>query len=413
MKTNKILFAAVAIVALLGGMFIVTADESDAAIYHVQQGSSVSVITGLNSVLQSNEFVGVSYTTIPNWDPFQISFAPNGKSANLSIPLNTALGNYIIQFGLYDANSMMLVQTLLQHTIEISAPAPGSWIVTYDANGGVSSATVQTVTQGSYFVVYSTTPVWVSGDYIFTGWLVHGTSTILQPGQQYQPSSDIILVAQWDPALNNIFRINYNAPGASNIPADNEVTTNNTSHAFTITSDEPTLDGYTFTGWETYYTGTPIILIGGETLVLFDSAPQAQLYATWIDNGGGTDPDILFLSPLEYLGYSGDEFNITFEVLPSGVIINVGSIPDWLTFSNGTLIGTHPEVTEPLTQSFPVYLTLGLHSEEIEITIVTKHEKALTPLEWLKENLYLVLLILVVLALVVAYAILRNTKVML
>ncbi len=90
------------------------------------------------------------------------------------------------------------------------------------------------------------------------------------------------------------FTLNYNANGGSGAPAQQTATTTNSSYNFTVSSREPTKDGYKFLGWSTsstatypsYYAGSSINVTGSTTLyAVWEEKQPEKVTITYIDRG--------------------------------------------------------------------------------------------------------------------------------
>jgi len=198
----------------------------------------------------------------------------------------SVIGTYTLQVAVGDPYGLSsYVWTI---TFTISNPSP-YYTISYDANGGFTSALTQSVPQGKSIKLYPTAPVTVGGTKTFTGWKVGTTSTTLQPGQSYTPSASVTLYAQWnDSSGNTYYNIIYDANGGSGAPSNQSYTGTEASHTFTISSTQPTKSGYTFAGWAygsaTGYYGSGT-LMPGQTFTMSTAASTLTLTATWTQTG--------------------------------------------------------------------------------------------------------------------------------
>ena len=169
-----------------------------------------------------------------------------------------------------------------QITFTVNNPV-SYYTIAYNANGGSTAAQTQSVIQGQSINIYSSPPFW-SG-HTFTGWKVGTSSTILQPGQSYRPTSNVTLVAQWidTPPAGTTYRITYDANGGQNAPDVFTYTTTNTSQEFTISSQIPTRAGFNFVKWNSVPTSgdVSISLLPGDKHVMSSWSPTLMLLAEW------------------------------------------------------------------------------------------------------------------------------------
>lgn len=176
------------------------------------------------------------------------------------------------------------------------------YTVKYDAGGGNGTMSDQKFT---FDVPQNLSPNTFTRDgYTFTDWKRADTGDSYTDGQQVSnltstPNGVVTLVAQWTP---NQAAINYNANPPTGRTPGGQGTANWTGHTGdtpTISQNGWTVDGYTFTGWNTqaggkgqaYAPGTKWAANGTLTLYAQWTAGEASL--TYDGNGatgGKTDP---------------------------------------------------------------------------------------------------------------------------
>lgn len=176
------------------------------------------------------------------------------------------------------------------------------YTVKYDAGGGNGTMSDQKFT---FDVPQNLSPNTFTRDgYTFTDWKRADTGDSYTDGQQVSnltstPNGVVTLVAQWTP---NQAAINYNANPPTGRTPGGQGTANWTGHTGdtpTISQNGWTVDGYTFTGWNTqaggkgqaYAPGTKWAANG--TLTLYAQWTPGQASLTYDGNGatgGKTDP---------------------------------------------------------------------------------------------------------------------------
>lgn len=176
------------------------------------------------------------------------------------------------------------------------------YTVKYDAGGGNGTMSDQKFT---FDVPQNLSPNTFTRDgYTFTDWKRADTGDSYTDGQQVSnltstPNGVVTLVAQWTP---NQAAINYNANPPTGRTPGGQGTANWTGHTGdtpTISQNGWTVDGYTFTGWNTqaggkgqaYAPGTKWAANG--TLTLYAQWTPGQADLTYDGNGatgGKTDP---------------------------------------------------------------------------------------------------------------------------
>lgn len=163
--------------------------------------------------------------------------------------------------------------------------------ITFYANGGTGAPSMlsygPTADESHTFTLPMDEPT--RSGYDFTGW---GTS--VSGGDIYQPGGQITLHAEGEPFVNQTlyaqwvavytYTLNFNANGGSGAPDPQTYgPTQETTHTFTISSQEPTLANSTFMGWSTASTGS-VEYQPGDEITLASLNYSITLYAIWTTN---------------------------------------------------------------------------------------------------------------------------------
>ena len=164
------------------------------------------------------------------------------------------------------------------------------YYVTYDANGGTGTVT----DENGYMAGQSFTPK--SGDsltregYTFVGWstdknAVEADSSFAIPAE----GGDVTLYAVWkadEPAVKNYILQYYYKDNNTLVSFDSQ--SYEEGQTAVVIDREPTLPGYTFTGWNTDLYGAGTAYKAGDEIVMTDNV---SLYAQWTWNGTEPEPD--------------------------------------------------------------------------------------------------------------------------
>jgi len=152
-----------------------------------------------------------------------------------------------------------------------TVPAITTYTVSYNVNGGSGSFATQTKKTNETIYLYSAKPV--RNGYSFLSWNTNaaGTGTNYNPGAAYTANANLSLFAKW--RLNNT--ITYDANGGSNTPPKQE---KQYQVATTISTLQPTRDGYAFVKWNTKADGTGTNYTPGQT---YSTDADLVLYAIW------------------------------------------------------------------------------------------------------------------------------------
>ena len=113
--------------------------------------------------------------------------------------------------------------------------------------------------------------------YTFLGWSTNPNATTAQyqSGDVYNKNVDIDLYAVWQKNAPVTYTISYNANGGSGAPA---AQTKTHDVALTLSTQQPTRDGYTFIGWATSSSATSAQYQPGGS---YTSNANVTLYAVW------------------------------------------------------------------------------------------------------------------------------------
>ena len=150
-----------------------------------------------------------------------------------------------------------------------------TYIINYDANGGTGAPASQTKTHGSNLTLSSTIPTRTG--YTFLGWSTSSsaTSATYSAGDPFTTDADTTLYAVWK---INTYTVSYDANGGTGAPPSQ---TKTHGAKLTLSSIEPTREGYTFLGWTRYPTTQTVTHVpGGEFITNADTT----LYALWEKN---------------------------------------------------------------------------------------------------------------------------------
>ena len=170
--------------------------------------------------------------------------------------------------GLYTADAGVTLYAVWQK----NAPAPTTYEITYDANGGTGAPGVQIKEAGVALQLSMGMPQ--REGYLFVGWAeTPGDSQAsYYPGSMYRKDESVCLYAVWSPER---YTVTLNRNGGTGGPDFFSKTRDVTAR---IPSTSPTRDGYTFLGWAyTQNSSAPAYFAGGE----YREEGSRTLYAVW------------------------------------------------------------------------------------------------------------------------------------
>lgn len=207
-----------------------------------------------------------------------------------------------------------------------------TYTIKYDANGGSGAPNDQIKKYDIPLIL--TTAIPTREGFTFLGWDHRSTVTMAtyHPGDPYTANAGATLYAIWKPNStneeddnNSIYTIKYDANGGSGAPSEQ---TKFKGEPLTLSSVEPTRNGYTFLGWAhgttatepTYHPGDPYTANAGATL-----------YAVWKKDSSENGND----NTVSGEGESGSNTPTTYKVKIK-YHVSEGKIAASTTSSEGT-----------------------------------------------------------------------------
>lgn len=158
-------------------------------------------------------------------------------------------------------------------TVTIAFTVP-TYTVTYDVNGGNSSAPATTThVKGATVTVSATTPTHATLN--FAGWNTQagGGGTSYASSAQFTIDADTTLYAQWSNVTT--YTLTYNANSGTGGPG----AAVHSSGTINLSATEPTREGYRFAGWNTVQGGTGDPYQPGAS---FTVSSSSTLWAQWV-----------------------------------------------------------------------------------------------------------------------------------
>ena len=162
--------------------------------------------------------------------------------------------------------------TVANYTHLYAIWSPVRCSVTYNANGGSGAPSSHSVEYGGSTKISSVVPI--REGHIFLGWATSATATEAryQGGDRVTLTNNLKLYAVWQIIS---YYVNYNANGGANAPDTQEKTYGST---LTITTDEPSREGFRFIGWDTDAAGLTPRYKSGST---YTANASVTMYAVW------------------------------------------------------------------------------------------------------------------------------------
>lgn len=133
----------------------------------------------------------------------------------------------------------------------------------------------------------------IKDGYTFLGWdTSSGASTVVyEPGDLININSNTTLYAVWEKkAVPVDYALRYDANGGENAPADQTISSTDSSAVFTISDTVPARTGYKFVGWADSENAAEVTYIAGDEVTLSAEASDKTIYAVWEE-----DPQVHFV----------------------------------------------------------------------------------------------------------------------
>lgn len=221
----------------------------------------------------------ITFTTDPNSTGTTTTSVKTPDIATIAVPSSdgTYAGHTFMGWSVTQGSSVVSYAPGDSYILDASATFYAVWVadtyaVTYDANGGSGAPSDQTKTYNVSLALSLTKPVW--DGHVFTGWNTSsgGGSTSYASGATYAGNAALKLYAQWS---SDTYTVGYNANGGTGEPSDQ---TKAYGAVLTLTSAQPSRDGFTFVGWAADASAESADYASGGSYSLDDSV---TLYAVW------------------------------------------------------------------------------------------------------------------------------------
>ena len=172
----------------------------------------------------------------------------------------------------YEASTRYTMPELNVKMIAVWQADPATYTVTYALNGGEGAASDSNAYVEGAFVTVTDAAVTKDG-FVFAGWRSSFGGTVYQANDTFQmPGINVTLTAQWQPE-EATYTVSTSVDGVVEKIADGK----KADEIYTIAVDDPTKDGYTFTGW--LLSSTATIVHNGDTFNM--PAGDVVLTAQW------------------------------------------------------------------------------------------------------------------------------------
>ncbi|MBR3317062.1 MAG: InlB B-repeat-containing protein [Atopobiaceae bacterium] len=175
--------------------------------------------------------------------------------------------------------------TLFAQWVKDEDPAPETYTIAFDSNGGTGDMTTLEVEKGKS--ANASKCDFERDGYEFDGWNTQagGGGTAYAEGESVTPTGNMTLYAQWieEESEPETYVVTYDANGGTGSMDEEEVEEGDT---FTAASADFERDGYEFDGWNTQAGGNGTAYAEGETV---KPTGDMTLYAQWTEEGSESE----------------------------------------------------------------------------------------------------------------------------
>ena len=262
-----------------GKVFYVKGFGTDDAIYYSQEetkfGPEIISVTKtiaadqksakITVVVEKHE-MGDLTVTIGGQDAVRVSTTPEGdiETYELTVYENKT---YIVIAKEEDAG-------IATSTIEVNELDVVTYVISYDANGGMNAPASQAKTENIVMRLSSQVPTKPGST--FVGWNENPSAQVATyvPGGEFVLDKNTTLFAIWVVGVDRTYSVIYNANGGENVPPSVE----NISGEYIVTSEIPTREGYGFLGWSEDAKAKTATYVSNDSITL---TKNLVLYAVW------------------------------------------------------------------------------------------------------------------------------------
>ena len=286
-----------------------------------------------------------------------IYFVNDGGTSNKDT--TTTAAYWYVDYYKFTGNNGVAIQSGQQtfNSTGSSASTPSGnfstsikYTVTYDANGGNCGQTTGYATSASAAV---TLPTPSRSGYIFAGWYTaaSGGTRVGGAGENYTPSANITLYAQWGKPCD----VTYNANGGTCGTASEKYS------GTALTLPTPTRDGYWFIGWYDAAEGGNKI---GDAGAKYNPAKEITLYAHWQE---AIEYTVTYNANGGSCGTASEKYTGTSLTLPTPSRTGYKFLGWYTAASGGTKIGDAGATYTP-SANITLYAQWQINSYTITVT---------------------------------------------
>lgn len=313
-----------------------------------------------------------------------------GENTNTKYWTGTLNAGSKKRFNLGYSNSKPTMDGQVFYEWDVTGPAyTTQYSITYNANGGSGYTAPSTFTYGSSTTVSYNGFTAPSGMH-FVGWK-DGNGNSYAVGASYSTAANLTLYAQW---AWNTYTVSYNGNSPDGTSVTNLPGAQTKTHgtALTLSSAEPSCEGFVFSHWNTAADDSGTSYAPGAS---FNTNANTVLYAIWF----GTWP-VAYNGNGATSGSTAGQTKIegqTITIQPNGFVRDKYTFVQWNTASDGS--GTAYDPGDPYTtnaaltlyaiwlkNNIPVFYHDGETVRQVEKAFIMKNGEVLPVTLYIKKN---------------------------
>ena len=244
-------------------------------------GEAVIDPSGLRVEFENLNAVTFSWDSVPNAAGYTIKITQNGEEIQNSSNLTNTSVSFELNPGDYSAvvtayHRFGYALKIRSADFTVSAPAPKTFKISYDANGGSGAPSSQTKNQNETLTLSYRVPDRTG--FRFMGWNTEkdGSGKSYWPRSTFNLNADATLYAQWE---TQTYTVTLHANGGAFADSQSETKTIQAYYGGTYGElPEPVREGFQFLGWYADAQGGAEQITTGMSVI---TSEDHDLYARW------------------------------------------------------------------------------------------------------------------------------------
>ena len=262
-----------------GKVFYVKGYGTDDSIYYSAEETKFGPeIISVNKTISADKKSATITVVVQKHNMGDLEVTIGGEKAN-SIAVTPEGDVETFEIKVYENKTYLIIAKeedagIATSTIEVDELDVKTFIISYDANGGMNAPASQQKTENVIMRITNQVPTKPGSTFI--GWNENPSAQIAtyMPGGEFVLDKETTLFAIWKLGEERTYSVIYNANGGTNAPA----TVEDISGDYIVTSEIPTRESYGFMGWSEDAKSKTPTYVAGDKITL---TKNLILYAIW------------------------------------------------------------------------------------------------------------------------------------